>query len=267
MERRLDLAAALVHQPEVLFLDEPTTGLDPASRLTVWDEVRRINERGHDGVPHHAVPRGGRPALRPARDHRRRSDRARGHAGGSSRPTASAAAARAEPPSTTCSSTPPAARASGRPARSSRWRHERLVVLGQRALREALRHARRAVPDDVHPALLPGRQLGPGRRDLPVRARPRSSRARATRAFQLPSTLLLAASFGTAALFLVEEIEGGYFDKLRATPVPRYGIVLGRLVRRGRQGPGDASVIVLVALPFGINDRQRRGSASSCSSC
>ena len=46
MKRRLDLASALVHQPEVLFLDEPTTGLDPASRLTVWDEVRRINARG-----------------------------------------------------------------------------------------------------------------------------------------------------------------------------------------------------------------------------
>src|SRR3954471_12836042 len=46
MERRLDLASALVHQPDVLFLDEPTTGLDPASRLTVWDEVRRINARG-----------------------------------------------------------------------------------------------------------------------------------------------------------------------------------------------------------------------------
>jgi ABC-2 type transport system ATP-binding protein len=46
MKRRLDLASALVHQPEVLFLDEPTTGLDPASRLVVWDEVRRINERG-----------------------------------------------------------------------------------------------------------------------------------------------------------------------------------------------------------------------------
>ena len=46
MKRRLDLASALVHRPEVLFLDEPTTGLDPASRLTVWDEVRRINERG-----------------------------------------------------------------------------------------------------------------------------------------------------------------------------------------------------------------------------
>ncbi len=46
MQRRLDLAAALVHEPEVLFLDEPTTGLDPASRLTVWDELRRINENG-----------------------------------------------------------------------------------------------------------------------------------------------------------------------------------------------------------------------------
>jgi ABC-2 type transport system ATP-binding protein len=43
MRRRLDLALALVHQPKVLFLDEPTTGLDPASRRDVWREVRRLN--------------------------------------------------------------------------------------------------------------------------------------------------------------------------------------------------------------------------------
>ncbi len=44
MKRRLDLAAALIHNPEVLFLDEPTTGLDPISRTRVWEEVRRINK-------------------------------------------------------------------------------------------------------------------------------------------------------------------------------------------------------------------------------
>jgi ABC-2 type transport system ATP-binding protein len=46
MKRRLDLASALVHEPDVLFLDEPTTGLDPASRMTIWNEVRRINGAG-----------------------------------------------------------------------------------------------------------------------------------------------------------------------------------------------------------------------------
>lgn len=44
MKRRLDVATSLIHNPEVLFLDEPTTGLDPASRIKVWDELRYLNK-------------------------------------------------------------------------------------------------------------------------------------------------------------------------------------------------------------------------------
>ena len=46
MKRRLDLALALVHRPRLLFLDEPTTGLDPQSRAALWDEVRRLSADG-----------------------------------------------------------------------------------------------------------------------------------------------------------------------------------------------------------------------------
>jgi ABC-2 type transport system ATP-binding protein len=46
MRRRLDLATALVHDPRVLFLDEPTTGLDPVSRRAIWHEVRKLNGEG-----------------------------------------------------------------------------------------------------------------------------------------------------------------------------------------------------------------------------
>jgi ABC-2 type transport system ATP-binding protein len=46
MKRRLDLGLALVHRPRMLFLDEPTTGLDPQSRAALWDEVRRLADDG-----------------------------------------------------------------------------------------------------------------------------------------------------------------------------------------------------------------------------
>ena len=46
MRRRIDLMAALMHSPPLLFLDEPTTGLDPQSRLAIWDHLKRLNEEG-----------------------------------------------------------------------------------------------------------------------------------------------------------------------------------------------------------------------------
>ena len=46
MKRRLDLGLSLVHSPEVLFLDEPTTGLDPGSRRVLWDEIKRLRDSG-----------------------------------------------------------------------------------------------------------------------------------------------------------------------------------------------------------------------------
>ncbi|HJR44801.1 MAG TPA: ATP-binding cassette domain-containing protein [Actinomycetota bacterium] len=46
MRRRLDLALSLIHEPKVLFLDEPTTGLDPNSRQAIWDEIRTLNREG-----------------------------------------------------------------------------------------------------------------------------------------------------------------------------------------------------------------------------
>ena len=86
MRRRLDLAAALVARPTVLFLDEPTTGLDPESRNDLWEVIERAGRRRDHRPPHHPVPRGGRPAgLRP-RGHRPRPRHRRGHARASSRP-------------------------------------------------------------------------------------------------------------------------------------------------------------------------------------
>ena len=113
-----------------------------------------------------------------------------------------------------------------------------------------------AAPDAVHPAVLPRRQRRPGRQDLPVGV-DGLPQGQGYGAFQLPSSLLLAASFGTAALFLVEDIEGGYFDKLRATPIPRTAIVLGRLIAELVKGLLISTAIVLLGAAVRHRHRQR----------
>ena len=79
MRRRLDIAASIVVTPELMFLDEPTTGLDPRSRNQVWDIVRAMVDAGDDGAAVHPVPRGGGPARRGHRRHRPRPGHRRGH--------------------------------------------------------------------------------------------------------------------------------------------------------------------------------------------
>jgi len=57
MKKRLDLATTLVHDPKILFLDEPTTGLDPQSRAAIWRISNSLTNRDHD-IHHNAVSGG-----------------------------------------------------------------------------------------------------------------------------------------------------------------------------------------------------------------
>jgi ABC-2 type transport system permease protein len=125
------------------------------------------------------------------------------------------------------------------------------LVLGQRALREAWRTPEALVPTLFIPLFFLVVNVGQAGRIFPSGST-KFLHGQGYGAFQLPSSLLLAASFGTAALFLVEDIEGGYFDKLRAAPVPRTAIVLGRLIAELVKGLLIASALVLLALIFGI---------------
>ncbi len=68
MRRRLDIAMSLIGNPPIIFLDEPTTGLDPQARIEVWQTVKKLADGRHDRAADHAVPRRGRAARRPHRD-------------------------------------------------------------------------------------------------------------------------------------------------------------------------------------------------------
>src|SRR5687767_16009043 len=106
------------------------------------------------------------------------------------------------------------------------------VVLGARALREAVRQPDALFMTMFIPIFFLVVNTGQAADIFPSASTP-FLEGQGYGAFQLPTTLLLAASFGMAALFLVEEIEGGYFDKLRATPIPRSAMVFGRLAAEG----------------------------------
>ena len=209
----------------------------PASRLTVWEEVRRINEQGttvflttqyleeadqlcdrlaiiddglivREGTPDAAQ---GGPAERGAASSRRRR-------------------------STTSSSTRPAARATAPPARSRRCRHDAAWILGQRALREALPHARRAVPDALHPAVLPGRQHRPGGEDLPVGDDRLPAAGRATAPSSCRRALLLAARSAPRRCSSSRRSRAATSTSCARRRSRATSIVLGRLIAEAVKG-------------------------------
>jgi ABC-2 type transport system permease protein len=125
-------------------------------------------------------------------------------------------------------------------------------ALGRRALREAWRTPDAMLPTLFIPLFFLVVNVGQAGRIFPAGSTD-FLHGQNYAAFQLPSSLLLAASFGTAALYLVEDIEGGYFDKLRATPVSRTAIVLGRLVAESAKAVVITAIIVTLSLPFGVS--------------
>jgi ABC-2 type transport system permease protein len=125
-------------------------------------------------------------------------------------------------------------------------------LLGQRALREGWRTPEALVPTLFIPLFFLVVNVGQAAKIFPGESTD-FLYGQGYGAFQLPASLLLAGSFGTAALFLVEEIEGGYFDKLRAAPIPRTSIVLGRLIAEAVKGVLISVAIVVLGLVFGIS--------------
>jgi ABC-2 type transport system permease protein len=129
----------------------------------------------------------------------------------------------------------------------------KVLVLVQRSIREALRTPEALLPTLFIPLFFLVVNVGQAAKIFPSNSTPFLA-GQSYAAFQLPSSLLLAASFGTAALYLVEDIEGGYFDKLRAAPVPRTAIIFGRLAAEALKSAAIAVAMLLIAaLPFGIS--------------
>jgi ABC-2 type transport system permease protein len=120
------------------------------------------------------------------------------------------------------------------------------LLLAQRALREALRTPEALAPTLLIPLFFLVVNVGQAGKIFPGSSTP-FLHGQSYAGFQLPSSLLLAGSFGGAALFLVEDIEKGYFDRLRAAPVSRTALVLSRLLAEG------VKALILTAAMIGIS--------------
>lgn len=125
------------------------------------------------------------------------------------------------------------------------------IVLGGRGLREVLRNPDALFSPIFIPLFFLVVNVGQAARIFPSEGTP-FLEGQNYGAFQLPASLLLSASFGAASLFLVEEIESGYFDKLRATPISRMSLVLGRLYADFVRTIGVCVLMIALALCFGI---------------
>jgi ABC-2 type transport system permease protein len=127
-----------------------------------------------------------------------------------------------------------------------------IKALGVRGIRESLRTPDALLPTLFIPLFFLFVNIGQASRIFPA-GDTAFLYGQGYGAFQLPASLLLAGSFGSAALYLVEEIEGGYFDKLRATPAARSSIVFGRLVAEAIKSVVLSTVMILIAMLFDVH--------------
>jgi ABC-2 type transport system permease protein len=125
------------------------------------------------------------------------------------------------------------------------------LVLGGRAIRETMRTPDSLFPTMFIPLFFLVVNVGQAARIFPS-GDTDFLEGQNYGAFQLPVSLLLSASFSAAAMFLVEEIEGGYFDKLRSTPISRMSLVLGRLYAEFLKTLVVATLMIVLAMLFGI---------------